>query len=162
MKSQRVNAKKINRFLNFIKNDFINILKDIKHNLGMLLNGKYNPINPYRINIISRLFIKSIRKRNLFKSYKNAVQKINLKNEYVYFPLHYEPEKTTNPDGGFFHDQFLALVYLRKFIPDSMDIVIKEHPSQFFSNMHGSKGRSPLFYSLIKNIKNVMMLIQLT
>ena len=24
---------------------------------------------------------------------------------YVYFPLHYEPEKTSNPDGGEYHDE---------------------------------------------------------
>jgi len=155
MKSQRIKSKIIPSILNFISKDFINILKDFKHNSEMLLKGIYNPINPYRLNLLTRLYIKKRRKNNLLKAFKTASEEIGIDNPFVYFPLHYEPEKTTNPDGGFFHDQFLALVQLRKIVPDNINILVKEHPSQFYSQMHGSKGRSPLFYKLIKNIKGI-------
>ena len=66
--------------------------------------------------------------------------------EFVYFALHFEPERTTNPDGGFFHDQFLAIIHLRKILPEDVNIFVKEHPSQFKVIDRGLKGRSPLFY----------------
>ena len=66
--------------------------------------------------------------------------------DYVYFPLHYEPERTTNPDGGIFHDQFIALCNLRKLVPENIKILIKEHQSQFFL----SKGsREEVHYFII-------------
>ena len=76
----------------------------------------------------------------------------NIKNEkdFVYFALHFEPERTTTPDGDYFHDQFLALVTLRKIVPMDVLIYVKEHPSQFILKKKGSLGRSPLFYDLIK------------
>ena len=76
---------------------------------------------------------------------------------YVFFPLHYEPERTTLPDGGKFHDQFKTICILRKLFPDNVKIVIKEHPSQFMSARFGYKGRSPIFYKLLKNINNLVI-----
>jgi len=155
MKTQRINEKIIPSLIRFIKHDIINYLKDIKHNFEMLLKGVYNPINPYRLNFFSRIYIQNKRRSNLLKASKNSSDDENILSEYVYFPLHYEPEKTTNPDGGVFHDQFLALVKLRKFVPDNIKIIIKEHPSQLYRKMNGARGRSPLFYNLIKNINGV-------
>ena len=157
MKSQRKSSQLIPLIISFFQYGFIQILKDIKHNLGMLFKDVYNPINPYRFNLFTRLYIKNNRRRSLVSAYKKTFEKIELDTEFVYFPLHYEPERTTNPDGGFFHDQFITIVQLREFIPDNINIIIKEHPSQFYSP-RGTKGRSPLFYKLIKNIKGLIFI----
>ena len=158
MKMHKKNAKLINKIKSFFKSGYINLLKDIKHNLEMLFTRKYNPINPYRHGLINRRLIQWRRKKNLRKSlYKNQ-QIIDLNTNYVYFPLHYEHERTTNPDGGFYHDQFIALQALRKFIPNEIKIFVKEHPSQINISERGSRGRSPLFYDLIKNIKNTRLI----
>ena len=137
-------------------------LKDLKHNIRMKFYKKYNPINSFRFGIISRLKIRSVRRRNLKKALLKTFDSFDLKNDFVYFPLHFEPERTTNPDGGDFHDQFIVLTKLRKIIPPKVKIVVKEHPSQIiFANEEtlpgdvGSRGRSPLFYNLIKNIDGV-------
>ena len=45
MKKQRLSSTFKIRFINFIKNDVIAYLKDIKHNVEMLITRKYNPIN---------------------------------------------------------------------------------------------------------------------
>lgn len=155
MKAQRKKARIYFRLLKFFKQGIIEILKDIKHNLGMYIISKYNPINPFRLNIISRLLIQRKRHQNLLKASKESEEKIAKYNQYVYFPLHYEPERTTNPDGGIFHDQFLTIVSLRKMVPDYIDIIIKEHPSQFFHRDKGARGRSPLIYKLLKNVKGI-------
>ncbi len=85
-------------------------------------------------------------------------KEINLSKKFVYFGLHYEPEKTTLPDGGIFHDQFLAILKLREFVPKDIKIYVKEHPSMFYDSLYGFRGRSPLFYRLLKNINNIEIL----
>lgn len=158
MKTQRFNETLSSSITSFFKSDLFEYLKDIKHNSEMFLRKIYNPINPYRFSFLTRMHIKRKRRKNLLNASKQF-QKIDIdKLSYVYFPLHYEPEKTTNPDGGIFHDQFLALVKLRKFIPENVHIIVKEHPSQLYKKMNGSRGRSSLFYKSIKNLKRVKII----
>ena len=57
MKKQRLSSTFKIRFINFIKNDVIAYLKDIKHNVEMLITRKYNPINPYRLGFFTRVKI---------------------------------------------------------------------------------------------------------
>lgn len=79
---------------------------------------------------------------------------------YVYFPLHYEPERTTNPDGGTFHDQLRALAQLRAFVPSSIAICVKEHPSQFNARMIGHQGRTARFYNTVTAISGVHLVAE--
>ena len=82
-----------------------------------------------------------------FDDYRDwaMVQKLRLRKEYetfctpaaelskpfIYFGLHYQPERTTCPDGGPYSDQYLCAATLSAGIPKGWQIVIKEHPSQF-------------------------------
>ena len=79
---------------------------------------------------------------------------------YVYFPLHYEPERTTNPDGGAFHDQLRALAQLRAFVPPNIAICVKEHPSQFNARMIGHQGRTARFYKAVTAISGVKLVAE--
>lgn len=74
---------------------------------------------------------------------------------FVFVPLHYEPERTTNPDGGDFHDQIRMLAVLRALLPDGVAIRVKEHPSQLMLGMKGFLGRSPGFYAAVSAIEGV-------
>ena len=164
MKTQKKRNSILNRLIFFFDNsnqavdwttNIFSIMKDIKHNFSMLLKNRYSPINPNRLGVISRFSMIKSRKRNLIKKIKES-ERVNIDGlKYVYYPLHYEPERTTNPDGGFFQDQFITISYLRKLVPDDIKIIIKEHPSQINFIGKGIKGRSPLIYDLIKNLKNV-------
>ena len=155
MRRHRLNSRLHILFINYFTKDIKKHFNDIKHNTWMLLKSIYNPINPYRASFIYREYLKFKRIKNLKKNIKKSVSKSKLPKKYVYFPLHYEPERTTNPDGGEFHDQFKAIVKLRDFLPDDFSIVVKEHPSQIYVRERGSRGRSPLFYNLLKSIKNL-------
>ena len=77
---------------------------------------------------------------------------------YVYAPLHYEPERTTNPDGCEFYNQIDAIVALRDFVPKDIPIYIKEHYSQFTAKLHGHRGKSLYFYRLLAQLPNVKLL----
>jgi hypothetical protein len=70
---------------------------------------------------------------------------------YVYFPLHYEPERATNPVAGIFHDQ------LRAFVPPNIAICAKEHPSQLNARMIGHQGRTVRFHKAIIAISGVKL-----
>lgn len=158
MKKQRLSSTFKIRFINFIKNDVIAYLKDIKHNVEMLITRKYNPINPYRLGFFTRVKIDKKRKLNLKKALNDSVDDYFLNKPYIYFPLHFEPERTTNPDGNRFHDQILAILSLRKLLPKKVLIYVKEHPSQILVGSKGSRGRSPMFYNMLKSISGVKLI----
>jgi hypothetical protein len=155
MKEQRIDDKFLNRLIKFFRFGIKNIYKDIKHNLKNALLKRISPINPYKLNFFTRIMIKKKRAENLNKSYLKLIDSLINEKKFVYFSLHFEPERTTNPDGGRFHNQFLAIQKIRNLVPDSIDIIVKEHPSQFYIKDKGSLGKSPFFYNLIKNIKGV-------
>jgi hypothetical protein len=156
IEQQKNNRRLLPVIKNFFAQDLIFFLKDIKFNLFNYFKGIYNPINPYQNSLYVRFGMMKKKKDNLIKACFSLAENFKFDKNYVYFPLHFEPEKSTNPEGGDFHDHFLALVALRKLLPLSTSIVVKEHPSQLHFLLKGSKGRSSLFYKLIKNIKGVI------
>ena len=113
-------------------------------------------MNPFKISPLRKSIVINKRRIQLKKEIDSIkITKLNLNYKFVYFGLHYEPERTSLPDGGRFHDQFLALVKLREFVPDEIKIYVKEHPAMFFKSRWGYRGRSPLFYRLLNNLNNV-------
>jgi len=155
MKNQRLNSTFKNKILSFIKSGWLDFIKECWFQFRKNIKNNYYQINPYKHGLFTRSKIKRIRRSNLIKEQNKNVVKLNLSSKFVYFALHFEPERTTNPDGGVFHDQFLAILSLRRILPREIKIIVKEHPSQFYIYDRGSRGRSPLFYDLIKNIDGI-------
>lgn len=77
---------------------------------------------------------------------------------YVFFPLHYRPERTTNPDGGVFYDQFIPLAMVSEALPDGWRLYVKEHPIQFAEVMFGECGRTIDFYEDIARLRGVQFI----
>ncbi|MEM9278006.1 MAG: hypothetical protein AAGA76_05490 [Pseudomonadota bacterium] len=71
---------------------------------------------------------------------------------YVYFPLHLQPEMTTDILGGEYADQVLALEELRKLVPEHISIYVKENPKQT------GRLRSETFFERIAKLANVKFL----
>lgn len=74
-----------------------------------------------------------VRKSSIsLNNYYNSLAVEPVKGErYIYFPLHFQPEATSNPmGGGLYADQMLPLNILSKALPDDIKIYVKTHPEQ--------------------------------
>jgi len=159
--SDQKNALKLrNKLFNFFKHGLLKQIKEFWFQFRKYFSKNYYPINPFKLGYLTRSRIKNIRERNLSKAFKYSQVNVDLTRKFVYYALNFEPERTTNPDGDEFHDQVIALTYLRKFLPLDYSIFVREHPTQFLRIGKGSRGRSPLFYEVIQNLKGVFLVNQ--
>ena len=55
---------------------------------------------------------------------------INLPENFVFFPLHVQPELAVSPLGGHFEEQVEAVRLAARYLPSGWKIVVKEHPDQ--------------------------------
>jgi hypothetical protein len=97
----------------------------------------------------------------LYKSYIKYSIKPDLTSDYLYFPLHFQPERTTDPEGMFFSNQLIALQLLRSTLPQNIKIFVKEHPRQFdplIPDLRKLYSRSKLFYKKILNLPNTYLI----
>ena len=103
-------------------------------------------------------FYKMQAKRNKkVKSFKDQYGKLTtstFNNDLVLVALHYQPEETSCPTGGVYADQILIIQLLDQVLPLEIDIVIKEHKSQFYFHQEGASGRSSLYYRRLSEISN--------
>ena len=82
---------------------------------------------------------------------KNISQGVDLRDKkYVYFPLHYQPEMTTNVLGGKYVNQATAIYELRKLLPSEYTIVIKENPIQDWYM------REKGFFKIVDSLPNIV------
>ena len=79
---------------------------------------------------------------------KQSVSTIASK-KYALFALHYEPERTSLPEGLPIDFQADAVGVARSLLPGGVELYVKEHYSQQTSALRGFAGRSPRFYNLI-------------
>lgn len=98
----------------------------------------------------------------LRKVYDTMAAPVELNAQYVYFPLHLQPEKTTMPLGGVYQSLYLAVRKLKASLPEGMAVYVKEHPRQFDSDrLINSTTRFSQFYELLAGIPGVK-LVQLS
>ncbi|MDE2001606.1 MAG: hypothetical protein KGI60_03540 [Patescibacteria group bacterium] len=105
----------------------------------------YTLENPFRA-----LFNKTVRKirglRNLNDLYDNP----DLKEDFAYFPLHFEPEFTTLLYAPFYTNQINLLWQISKSLPVHFKIYVKEHPSML-------EYRPTAYYKELKKIPNLKL-----
>jgi len=85
--------------------------------------------------------------------YKRAIKFPVILDEDIVFYLHYQPEKTSNPDAGSARSQLQCIKVLKKAFPEK-NIYIKEHPSQLnFKNTH--RNRQIRNHSFVVQIESI-------
>ena len=80
-------------------------------------------------------------------------QEGDIKEPYVFFPLHFQPETSTSIKGRHFYTLREAVAFVASALPPSWRLVVKEHPHQFRRLLK----RVPGFYSQIAAIPNVTL-----
>jgi hypothetical protein len=103
-----------------------------------------------------RFLYSIIKKRQVFLEMKSLSKKPDVGEKYVSFYLHYQPERTTCPEGGVFNSQFIAVQLLRSILPIEIAIYVREHPSSFRNTLN-LKVRYPGYYRSINAMNNVFI-----
>ena len=90
------------------------------------------------------------RTRQLLNIYSSYCTNHLPSSPYIYFAAHFQPERSTAPEGGCFDNQLLAIDALLDCIPQDIHIVYKEHPRQFdVKDMRRKHARSEDYFSAI-------------
>ncbi len=139
--------------------------KDAPHRLAGLGQGAWNiltrpaPLNyvkvkgrPYQGAPIGHARFEYYRwlgrrkKRQLKALYDSLARPPRLDEPYVYLPLHYQPEMSTLPTGGYFEDQRLLAGLIHACLPEGWRLYVKEHPVQVAPVGKGQYSRDFDFY----------------
>lgn len=83
---------------------------------------------------------------------QNSIIDVNLSENYVYFPLHLQPEMTTSTLGREYGDQVLAVERLAQLLPEKWYIYVKENPKQRYFM------RGLWFFHRLLAIRNVRLI----
>jgi hypothetical protein len=73
--------------------------------------------------------------------------------QFIYFPLHFQPEATTSAKGRHFVEQEEVVNSIAGHLPEGVLLVLKEHPHQFEKLLPRSKD----FYSRLVSAPNVVL-----
>ncbi len=145
--------------LSFIKRTFNKIRNSTNSErvLGMLKSREgLIQLLPMSYSRYTILRFKALRKKRLLKkAYHQLSEDVDLDQKYVYVPLHYQPERTTIPDGGIYSDQWLMVNLISVALPKGWKIYVKEHPTQFHPRYDGQLGRHISDYHRLLAIDNV-------
>ena len=116
--------------------------------------NRYSNFGINRYVVLKEKIIRSI-KRKTRKSFidKNFENDSNDSSPFIYFPLHYEPERILLIDAPFYDHQLSVITNVAKSIPVGYTLILKEHP--FMQTV----GWRPLsFYKELMNLPNVKIL----
>ena len=101
-------------------------------------------------NKISRSIKRKSRESFINNNFKKTV---DTSKSFIYFPLHYEPERILLIDAPFYDNQIAVITSIAKSIPVEFTLVLKEHP--FMKTL----GWRPLsFYKELMDLPNVEIL----
>jgi len=107
-----------------LESGFIQV-KGVLRNYMIYLKYKFTRKNLKYLKEIKR---RSKKDKKLFKYYENLTIEPDLSKNYIYIPLHYQPEATTSPLAGIFAYQQLLVQMLSYLLPDNYYLYVKEHP----------------------------------
>ncbi len=147
----------INKWTSYLKNNIFSLRK-VYRNSYYKKNGYLIEESSMTYYEMKKLRYKAKKKiEQLKKIYNNMCQTISFDKKYLYFPLHYQPERTSSPEGDIYVDQWLVINMISCLLPKGWNLYVKEHPSQFMYYNRGFMGRTMDFYKDISKFKNVKM-----
>ena len=98
--------------------------------IAKLLRGNDEKTSEQQLVKIGKRFRRRfalVRTRYEFSRVQNI---FNLPENFVFFPLHVQPELAVSPLGGHFEEQLEAIRLVARYLPSGWRIIVKEHPDQ--------------------------------
>lgn len=95
-------------------------------------------------------------KKHLFNTYNKLASSPKLNGNYIVMFLHYQPERTSLPEGGYYSQQWLIIKMISLVLPKGWELIVKEHPSTF-TGKYDVRYRAPRFYKDICSLSNVTL-----
>ena len=98
---------------------------------------------------------------NLFELYKSLSHQPDLSNNFIFFPLHFQPERSSQPEASYFENQLLAIKLLSYNLPKGYLIYVKEHPRQFDNetpDFRKTHARNFNFYNFLNEMPGVKLI----
>lgn len=141
-------------FMKIQKKRYGSIAKKAYHSLIVRKNASVKGFKRYRFKKHQRDIYQSL-------SEIRSVADINSLNApFVFFPMHYQPELTTSPDGGDFSQQWLVVKRISELVQKTgAFILVKEHPSQFLVN--SKVVRTDILYKALLKVSDRVKLVSL-
>lgn len=104
-------------------------------------------------------YFKRLFRKDLKVEYSRLQKSPDLAAPFVYVPLSFQPERTTSPQGGIYHDQILMVETLSSALPEGWRIFVKEHPSQWWlrGKTRYSSARYRGYYERLARIPHVVL-----
>ena len=115
------NCKKLNKFF--------------KYFYSQLRTSRNTYFRLTKLNYFKFFYKRLKQQRILLRYWESHCKPFNFKENtpFVYFPLHFQPERSTDPDSGHYSQQILAIKLLLKLLPDEWNVLVKENPRQNYS-----------------------------
>ena len=107
----------------------------------LIIQNRYNKINKQCVGFDKTL----------------TLDDAELSKPYIYFALHFQPERTTLPEGLVFDDQLLAIRITAAALPEGWRVIVKDHPRQYSYDLRSLHFRTSADYERITQISNVVM-----
>ena len=92
--------------------------------------------------------------------YEKLAKPVDGNQPFIYHALHYQPEKSSCPEGDVFTNQFLVVDLLSKCASPGWNVCVKEHPFQWEMEGSGELTRSVQFYDDVAALPNVQLVPQ--
>ncbi len=135
-------SDKINSFLKFLSKDFSEF-NHIYYNYG-ITKFKLLTTNSKKYNLLVKKY-----RENFLKHFHKKIHDEN----FVYFPLHVQPERTTLLGAPFINDQLELISNISKSLPSNYILYVKEHPAMVVYNW-----RNLNFYKKISSLPNTKLI----
>ena len=96
--------------------------------------------------------------RQLFRRYNELARPLETGPPIVSMFLHYQPERTTMPEGGDFSNQLAAVYTLHSVLPDGWRLAVREHPATFYGpGPYRRAFRDPIIYDALDSLPNASL-----
>lgn len=117
-----------------------------------------------RLTYPEHIYYKSraiLKKRRLWAEYEKLAEKhVPMDVPFIFCALHYQPEQSTSPLGGYFVDQLLMVELLAESLRPGWRLYVKDHVSQYVSGYtrYGESFRSRRFFERLAAMRGVSVI----